>query len=180
VINTEPQRFPQGDRHEHSDAARDVVQYESQNGRSAWKFYLNRDSPVEAAPAIGEKMAERLSVVGVDTVSDLLEADPDLVAEELNHRRVDADTVVQWQQQATLVCCTPMLRGHDAQLLVAAEITTTEDLAACDPEELFAIIDPISHSSQGARIIRGGKLPDLAEVTNWVAFAQHTRELKAA
>jgi hypothetical protein len=125
-------------------------------------------------------MAERLGAVGIYTVDDLLGADPDTVASELDHRRVDSDTVLEWQQQATLVCCVPMLRGHDAQLLVAAEITTPEKLAVADAEELFGIIDPIARSSEGKRIVRGGKLPDLEEVTDWIHYAQHHRELRAA
>ena len=45
-------------------------------------------------------MAERLNAVGIHTAGDLLAADPETVAAELNHRRVDADTVLQWQQQS--------------------------------------------------------------------------------
>jgi hypothetical protein len=73
-----------------------------------------------------------------------------------------------------------MLRGHDAQLLVAADIITPADLAACDAEELFEIIDPIARSKEGKRILRGGNLPDLEEVSDWVNFAQYNRELRAA
>jgi len=53
-------------------------------------------------------------------------------------------------------------------------------LAASDAEDLFGIVDPIARSSEGKRIIRGGKLPDLEEVTDWIHYAQHTRELRAA
>ncbi|MEM8671867.1 MAG: DUF4332 domain-containing protein [Planctomycetota bacterium] len=160
--------------------ARDVVQYEEATVETTWRFYLERQSPVEDAPSIGSRMAERLAEVGIVTVNDLLESDPGSVAEALELKRVDTDTVVQWQQQATLVCCVPMLRGHDAQLLVAAEVTSPEELTECNAEDLFALVDPISQSSQGKRILRGGKQPDLAEVTDWISFAQHTRELKAA
>jgi predicted flap endonuclease-1-like 5' DNA nuclease len=144
------------------------------------RFYLQRDAPVVDAPSIGERMEERLQAIGIYTVEDLLNADTEEVASELDHRRVDADTVLQWQQQTTLVCCVPMLRGHDAQLLVAAEVLTPEDLANCDAEDLFGIIEPIALSNEGKRILRGGKLPDLDEVTDWINFAQHTRELRAA
>ena len=144
------------------------------------RFYLQQDAPVVDAPSIGERMEERLQTIGVYTIQDLLDADPEQVAEQLDHRRVDADTVLQWQQQTTLVCCIPMLRGHDAQLLVAADIITPADLAACDAEELFEIIDPIARSKEGKRILRGGNLPDLEEVTDWVNFAQYNRELRAA
>ena len=73
-----------------------------------------------------------------------------------------------------------MLRGHDAQLLVLSEVTTPEELAGCDANELFGIVDPIARSSDGKRIVRGGKLPDLEEVTDWIGFAQHQRALQAA
>ncbi len=125
-------------------------------------------------------MSERLNTVGVYTVDDLLNADPESLATELDHRRVDSDTVVQWQQQATLVCRVPMLRGHDAQLLVAAEVTTPEELAECEASELFGIIDPIARSNEGKRIIRGGKLPDLEEVTDWISYGSQHRDLVAA
>ena len=85
-----------------------------------------------------------------------------------------------WQHQATLVCRIPMLRGHDAQLLVAAEVTTAEEVAESDADELFGMIEPIAKSSEGKRIIRGGKMPDLAEITDWIAFAQQNRDLVAA
>ena len=144
------------------------------------RFYLQQDAPVVDAPSIGERMEERLQAIGIYTIQDLLDADPEDVAEQLDHRRVNADTVLQWQQQTTLVCCIPMLRGHDAQLLVAADIVTPTDLAACDADELFEIIDPIARSNEGKRILRGGNLPDLEEVTDWVNFAQYNRELRAA
>ncbi|MGI9468871.1 MAG: DUF4332 domain-containing protein [Rubripirellula sp.] len=144
------------------------------------RFYLQQDAPVVDAPSIGERMEERLQAIGVYTIQDLLDGDSEQIAEQLDHRRVDADTVLQWQQQTTMVCCIPMLRGHDAQLLVAADIVTPEDLAGWDAEELFQIIDPIARSKEGKRILRGGNLPDLEEVTDWINFAQHNRKLQAA
>ena len=125
-------------------------------------------------------MADRLQATGIETVNDLLNADPETLAAELDHRRADADTILQWQQQATLVCCVPMLRGHDAQFLVAAEVTTAEELSTTDAEDLFGIVDLIARSNEGKRIARGGKLPDLEEVTQWINFAQHQRSLQAA
>lgn len=144
------------------------------------KFYLQRESLVVDAPSIGARMAERLNAVGIHTIDDLLNADAETVASELDHRRVDADTVLQWQQQATLVCRVPSLRGHDAQLLVAAEVTTPEELAVSDADELFGIVDTIARSNEGKRIIRGGKLPDLEEVTDWISNGNQHRELMAA
>ena len=114
------------------------------------------------------------------TVDDLFTADADAVAEQLDHRRVDADLVRQWQAQATLVCRVPMLRGHDAQFLVAAGVTTPEELAVQDVATLFPIVDEIARGSEGKRIVRGGKLPDREEVTEWIGYAAHQRLLRAA
>lgn len=144
------------------------------------KFYLQRNSAVVDAPSIGSRMAEKLNAIGIYTVDDLLTADPNTLAEQLEHRRIDADVILTWQQQATLVCRIPMLRGHDAQLLVAAEVTTAEEVTEYDAAELFALIDPIARSNEGKRIIRGGKLPDLEEITEWISYSKQNRELVAA
>jgi hypothetical protein len=110
----------------------------------------------------------------------LLKASAATIAKDLKLKKVDEPMVRAWQQQAKLVCRVPMLRGHDAQLLVAAGITEPERLAQCDPKWLLSQVDPIVQTKEGQSIIRGGAAPDLAEVTDWVRFAQSQRELKAA
>ncbi|MEM6474363.1 MAG: DUF4332 domain-containing protein, partial [Planctomycetota bacterium] len=155
---------------------------EESNGSDVrqWRFYLHRESPVVDAPSIGSRMAERLQVVGILTVDDLLNADVESLAEQLDYRRIDASVITTWQQQASLVCRVPMLRGHDAQLLVAAGISTPEEVSAYSASDLFALIEPIASSSEGQRILRGGKDPDLEEITEWIEYANHHRELSAA
>lgn len=144
------------------------------------RFNLQVQDDVVDAPEIGPRMAEKLNAIEIVTVNDLLSADPEVLAEELGQRRVDSETVSAWQQQATFVCRVPMLHGHDAQLLVAAGVSSPEELAECDAEELFELVNEIAESKEGRRIIRGGDPPDLAEVTAWIGYAQHHRELKAA
>ena len=151
-----------------------------ESGDDELRFYLQRDSQVVDAPSIGARMAERLENVGIITVDDLLNSDAATLAELLDHRRIDADVITAWQNQAILVCRIPMLRGHDAQLLVAAEITTPEEVAGYDALELFEIINPIAKSNEGKRILRGGNLPDVEEITQWIRCAGHHRELIAA
>jgi hypothetical protein len=150
------------------------------SGEKALRFYLERQSPVVDAPSIGPRMAERLHAIKIHTVDDLLKASAATIAKDLKLKKVDESLVRAWQQQAKLVCRVPMLRGHDAQLLVAAGITEPERLAQCDPKWLLSQIDPIVQSKEGQSIIRGGAAPDLTEVTDWVRFAQSQRELKAA
>lgn len=150
------------------------------NGNQPLRFYLERKSPVVDAPSIGPRMAERLQAIKIRTVDDLLNNSAASIAGNLKLKRIDEAVVRAWQQQARFVCRVPMLRGHDAQLLVAAGITEPERLAQCDPKWLLTQIDPIVQSKEGQSIIRGGAAPDLAEVSDWVRFAQSHRELKAA
>lgn len=156
---------------------------QSRNGRvekATTRFYLQRSSDVEAAPSIGPRMAERMRRIDIGTVDDLLSRPASSIAAELKLAKVDAGLVRQWQQEAMLVCQVPMLRGHDAQLLVAAGISEPERLAECDARWLLAQIEPIAEGREGKSILRGNKHPDLAEVRAWINNAQHYREMVAA
>ncbi len=166
----------------HSSSYR-TVPGESQDdecGVPELKFHLNRSADVDAAPSIGPKTAQRLATVGVYTVDDLLTATADSVAERLANRRVSGDTIMQWQSQARLVCLVPGLRDIDSQILVACGISEVEQLAQKRPVDLFALVGPFSETSEGERIIRGGKRPSLEEVTDWISWAQQSRTLKSA
>lgn len=144
------------------------------------KFYLEKRSPIVDAPSIGPKAAERLIACGYQTVGDFLAADAGTVAGQLKNRRVTEGVVRAWQQQATLVCRVPMLRGHDAQLLVGAGIVEAERLAQADAAWLLKKVEAVAFSSEGKRILRGAKSPDLAEVTDWIQWAKSNRSLRAA
>lgn len=144
------------------------------------RFFLSRTSEVEKAPSIGPRTAQMMETIGVRTIEDLLSMAPDRLAEKLNHRRITPSVIQQWQAQSRLMCQIPELRGHDAQILVACRITTPESLASSKPAELFAIVEPFSRTKEGERIIRNGRKPDLAEVTEWIQWAANARSLKAA
>ncbi|MBP88944.1 MAG: hypothetical protein CMJ64_19885 [Planctomycetaceae bacterium] len=158
----------------------DVIRMESAETKSEWKFYLKRSDAVVDAPSIGARTAERLEAIEIRTVADLLDADADAITEGLDNRRFSTKVITQWQQQTELVCRVPQLRGHDAQLLVALEITEPEQLASCDPQELWTEMEPFVETKEGKRIIRNGKTPDLEEVTEWIQWAQSARKLNAA
>jgi len=79
-----------------------------------------------------------------------------------------------------LVCRVPNLRGHDAQLLVACAVTEAETLESMSPQQLLSLVGPYSDTKEGMKIVRSGKKPDLAEVSDWIKWARHTRSLAAA
>jgi hypothetical protein len=144
------------------------------------RFYLELASPIVDAPSIGPRMAARLQKLGLLTVEQLLSANPRTLAAKLNLRRVDDETIRAWQEQATLVCRIPNLRGHDAQLLVACDLTSPEDLANMIARDVLSQVSQVAESSEGQRILRGGKQPDLEEVSDWIAWAANCRTLNAA
>ena len=144
------------------------------------RFFLNRASSIEKAPSIGPRTVQMLEAIGIRTVEDLMNMSADRISEKLSHRRMTPQVIQQWQLQSRLVCQIPELRGHDAQILVACGITTPEALAGQNPANLLAIVGPFSDTSEGERIIRDGRKPDLAEVTEWVQWAANARAFKAA
>ncbi|MBL8809140.1 MAG: DUF4332 domain-containing protein [Planctomycetaceae bacterium] len=144
------------------------------------RFFLSRTSDVERAPSIGPRTAQMLHSIGVRTVEELLSMAPERIADKLNHRRITATVIQQWQNQARLICQIPELRGHDAQILVAVGILTPEALASRKPAELLAQVEPFVRTTEGERILRKGRKPDLAEVTEWIQWAANARPMKAA
>ncbi|MBI1250426.1 MAG: DUF4332 domain-containing protein [Alphaproteobacteria bacterium] len=95
-------------------------------------YTLNAASPVVDAPSIGPKTARRLSALGVNTVADLLSVSPATAAVLIGARHITAQTIHDWQSQATLACTVPDLKSREAQALVACDIRDMHALAAAD------------------------------------------------
>jgi len=72
------------------------------------------------------------------------------------------------------------LRGNDSQILVACGVSTPEVLASKTPEDLLAKVLPFVDSGEGKRILRNGRRPDLAAVTDWIQWAANARPFRAA
>ncbi|MCR9229785.1 MAG: DUF4332 domain-containing protein [bacterium] len=143
-------------------------------------FYLNRSMPVEDAPSIGPKTAERLEAAGVFTVNDLLECNPEFVANKLNVQHIRKQTIRKWKKQTKLVCCIPGLRGHDAQILEGCGLTEPEMIARAIPQDLLGKVNSFLKTKKGQRILRDAKRPDLEEVSDWIHWSQKARKLQAA
>lgn len=150
------------------------------HGSSGAHCYLSADMPIVKAPSIGAKTAAVLERQGIRTVGDLLASDPDHLAKTLNDRHIDGYTILTWQMQADLCCSVVNLRGHDAQILTACEISHRDELAAAEADMLLKKVDAFIDTSEGERILRGGKRPDLQEVTHWIEWAKSEPHAKAA
>jgi hypothetical protein len=167
-------------KNQRTDVPRSETQTERPAEEHADRYYLNVDMPVEKAPSIGAKTAALLEDHGVRTVGNLLSTDPDKLAVSLNDRHLDSYTILMWQMQADLCCDVPNLRGHDAQFLTACGITHRGDLATAEPAALLKKVDSFVTTPAGERILRGSERPDLAEVTNWIRWANRPEQSKAA
>ncbi|QDU07010.1 DUF4332 domain-containing protein [Gimesia aquarii] len=143
-------------------------------------FYLDRSMPVEEAPSIGVKTANRLGKIDILTVNDFLECNPEVVSKKLKVSHINQNTIREWKKQAKLACCIPGLRGHDAQILVSCGFFEPETIAHTSPQVLFGRVKSFIKTNAGRRIIRNGKKPNFKEVSNWILWAQKARELKAA
>lgn len=152
----------------------------SSSKKSTLQFYLDLSSPIVDAPSIGPRVAEQLNAIGIQSVNDFLRANATTIATQLEEKRITAATIVDWQNQATLVCCIPNLRGHDAQQLVAAGITTAEQLAASNVSSLVNKVVTFASSKAGQRVLRGAAAADEAEVRDWIRWATSSRTLRAA
>lgn len=144
------------------------------------RFYLETTDDVVEAPSIGPKTARRLAAAGIRTVEDLFNADPYAVAAQVKARHITPDVVRDWQDQARLVCRIPRLRGHDAQILVACDCRSVDEVACADARALWQRATEFAATSAGERVLRGGTAPDLAEVEDWIAWSQSARPLRAA
>ena len=144
------------------------------------RFYLEMSSPVVDAPSIGPKMADKLAKIGIVYVNDFLNRKAQWIADKLSESKLTVDTLRTWQTQSSLMCQVPGLRGHDAQLLVACDITTPEQIRGYSPADLLAVVGPFAESREGQRMLRSANAPDLDEVQNWISWAREARHLKVA
>lgn len=166
------------DRHERHDEGGDGS-LPSKRPNSGPNYFLMTSDDVVDAPSIGPKTAARLQVLGINTVTDLLETDAEAVAAGLNVGYVTGQTVRDWQDQARLQCEIPRLRGHDAQFLVGCGYRKVEQVVAGNPETMLVDLQAFLMTSEGERLLRVGNEPDLNEVKGWIENAKARGEIAA-
>ncbi|MEO1101400.1 MAG: DUF4332 domain-containing protein [Pseudomonadota bacterium] len=133
---------------------------------------LIRAASIDAAPSIGRKTARRLSKVGLRTVGDLLDCDPEDVADRLDLHYVTPSTLVEWQDEASLMIEVPGLRVHDAQILVGAGVRTSDDLAKASARDLFIEAMTFLTTPDGERVLNDLDNLEEDEVEHWIDLAK--------
>lgn len=136
------------------------------------RVYLHETDDLEAAPSIGPKTADRFAAIEIHTVRDFLKQDPEELADKLNDPHIDAETLLEWQDQAKLVMAVPGLRGTHAQLLVGSGYKTAQSVADADPLDLSTSVLKYATTSAGKRILREGRPPDIEKIKSWVEYAK--------
>ncbi len=136
---------------------------------------LTLDHDIGAGPVIGAKTVKRLRALGIDTVRDLLKADPAALALRLNQRSVTGETVGAWQDQALMMCAIPGLRGAHAQLLVGAGYRSAEAVAQAEADKLCADVLSFAATAAGQRALRNGDVPDIGRINGWLEAARRMR-----
>ncbi|TWT50003.1 Pathogenicity locus [Thalassoglobus neptunius] len=169
-ISWEPDRF----------ALDSLVTAQPGRSRANYRFLLSPDSLVSETPGIGQRAAERLHRIGLTTVFDLLHRDAREISRRLSRPRYTVEVVERWQQLATLLCRIPELRAAHAEILVACGVTQVETLLRLTPQQLLDSIREHASSPSWQRSPKVGPLPSLEDVTQWIALARHSRELRAA
>lgn len=139
---------------------------------TATRCYLKSEAPIVDAPSIGPKTAARFNAIGMITVDEFLNADPEMTAGKLAVRHITPDVIREWQAQSRLMVEVPGLRGHDAQLLVAASVETSDQLRESHAAELLDAVTAVTKTPLGKSILRDGSAPDLNEVKSWITAAQ--------
>ncbi|MBL8811337.1 MAG: DUF4332 domain-containing protein [Planctomycetaceae bacterium] len=176
VVASPPQATPEATL---SQQPKPVVSLPEGTKARGAKYYLTMDADIVDAPSIGPKTASRFQEIGIRSISEFMNADVNDMAAKFNSRQFSKDVLRDWQDQSRLMLTVPGLRGHDAQLLVAAEIRNRDDLSRADAEQLLYSLDTIVESSEGRRILRDSAPPDLAEVRSWISGAISALTLKA-
>ncbi len=131
-----------------------------------------RQSPVVDAPAIGQKIAARLEAIGIKTIGDLLDADPQAVTAMLAQKWLTPDTVLDWKAMAQLAIDVNAVGEQDAQILIGCGIRDRTALAQRDVRALQEQLEDFIASEDGKRLMRGSAGPKAAKVEAWIAAAK--------
>jgi energy-coupling factor transporter ATP-binding protein EcfA2 len=132
------------------------------------EYNLTEDSPIEDAPSLNAGDIACFRSHGVRTVGHLLDISPLEVTTEFRSISATEQQVRAWQAQALLMCRVPHLRAYDARILVACDVTDSDQLRSISPQRLREIVQRFASSSNGQSLLLSGTEFELSRVTDWM------------
>ena len=154
------------------DPAPDPAPIEVATSTPGSRKVRTRASPVVDAPAIGQKIAARLEAIGIRTIGDLLDADPQAVTAMLAQKWLTPDTVTDWKAMAQLAIDVAAVGEQDAQILIGCGVRDRAQLAGHDARALQDQLEDFIASEDGRRLMRGATGPKPAKVEAWIEAAR--------
>jgi hypothetical protein len=136
------------------------------------RLRLRLADPIAAAPAISKTLAEKLTIIGIRTIADLVSARAEEASFRLGVRHVTTRTFADWQAMAELMLATPGMRALDAQLLILCGVRDAATLAQADGAALLEQIRALLRRPDTERALGDARAPQLEEAEAWIARAR--------
>lgn len=136
---------------------------------------VNYQSNLVEAPSIGPKTAQRFADIGINTIGQFLSANPTVMSIRLATRWITRELLIDWQDQAGLVCDCPALCGYKAQLLVAVDCRSASQLAEFSLADLSDRLHRFYETQAAERILRSSLPPTESEIATWIHSARNHR-----
>ena len=124
--------------------------------------------------SVNAELAAALSSVGVTTVGQLLDLDPDRLPAPLVGIGVTADQIDRWQAQTWMLVCVPGMQLSDARVLVASGIQEPEQLDTTPYDQLVSRVSRYLQSGNGQRDYPNYQF-DRTRVDRWYDALRSTR-----
>ncbi len=132
------------------------------------KAKVTSQTKLEKMKGIPPRLATKLSQMKTTNVSELLAADPALLAEKAAEL---VETIANVQAKAQLLMV-PGIDEKDADLLVKFGITSRKELANQDPVQLYKGIVGIARTYVEQRKLSARKIPTVEDVSSWIGQAR--------
>jgi hypothetical protein len=132
------------------------------------KAMLESQSKVEDVKGIGPNKGAELKEIGISSASDLIMADPKVVAEKMG----SSDKTVEKLQGRAQLSMIPGLKEKDLLLLEELDITDRKSLAAQDLIELGKKINAIYKVNLMKGKISETEKPTIEEIDSWIKFVR--------
>ena len=132
------------------------------------KSMLKSNSNVEDIKGIGPNKAAELKNIGITSASDLIMADPKVVADTMGSTEKTVEKV-QGRAQLQLI---PGMKEKDLLLLEDLDITDRKKLSSQDPIELGKKINAIFKVNLAKGKVEENDRPTIEEVDSWIKFTK--------